>query len=72
MAKRMGFVKEGLLETALEEGSTDLASLAPMAALTTTDMQVLRLLFDEKTGGSIDGPLNWYRCRKVHHEEDKG
>jgi len=68
----MGFVQEGLLEKSLEEGSTDLSTLSRVAPLTQSDLTMLHLLFDEKMGGDIDGPLNWYRTRRVNYEEDKG
>jgi hypothetical protein len=68
----MGFVQAGLLKQSLEEGSIDLSTLSKVAPLDADDLQVLRLLFDERMGGSIDGPLNWYRTRKVNYEEEKG
>lgn len=68
----MGFVKEGLLEKSLEEGSASLDVLSKVAPLTARDMQVLLTLFDERKGGEIEGPLNWYRSRKVNYDEDKG
>ncbi|UZJ54038.1 hypothetical protein CBS101457_003358 [Exobasidium rhododendri] len=71
LARKMGFVQAGLLEKSLEEGSTDLSLLAKVAPLDSDDLQMLHLLFDENKGGGMDGPLNWYRTRRVNHEEDQ-
>jgi hypothetical protein len=72
LAGKLGFVKEGLLEKSLEEGSTSLSQLATIAPLTKSDMQVMHLLFDDTMGGQMNGPLNWYRTRRVHYQEDQG
>lgn len=69
--KKVGFVKENQLEKTLGISPNFFSSLAKASLLSKNDLQVLRLTFDEKAGGTIDGPLNWYRTRKVNFEEDK-
>lgn len=69
---KLGFVKEGALKKSLENSNHLLPVLSEVTLLSKKDHQVMHLLFDEKMGGTIDGPLNWYRTRKVNHDEDKG
>lgn len=40
--------------------------------LTAREREVFNFLFDPKRGGSFDGPLNWYRTRKVVYDEERG
>lgn len=68
----MGFVKEGLLKKSLQDGTDNLSKIEEVSSLTPKDLKLFHLLFDEKLGGDINGPLNWYRTRKIVHEEDKG
>jgi hypothetical protein len=61
-----------MVEKGLGNSEDVRSKLTKVSLLSEKDLHILRLSFDEKAGGTIDGPLNWYRTRKVNHEEDQG
>lgn len=56
--------------------NVDVNQLSPVihqaGLLTPREKLVFHFLFDPKHGGSMDGPLSWYRTRKVTFDEERG
>jgi hypothetical protein len=70
--KKMNFDGWNQMDKILSSNPEVGKALSKASLLSEENSKILHLTFDEKAGGSIDGPLNWYRNRRVNFEEDKG